>query len=159
MTAHRTIATPGTACSSRPGALALATLLLCGSGPSRAVDPPSFREGRYALRHAVTMPHLEEALRDQAGQEERCLAAGDATAFFPLLAHSALAGCRLAPAKRIDGDLGYWLQCANTAAASGTARISAQGERLAGQLDLKMGGKNMTLTQRVEGQRLGDCRP
>jgi hypothetical protein len=115
--------------------------------------------GRYALRAEVSMPHLEEGLRGQGQEEVRCLADGAAQSLFPLMSHAALAGCSLAPAPRRDGALGYWLKCSQAGAATGTARVEVGDGRLAGTLDLKMGGKNMTLTQRVQATRIGPCGP
>jgi hypothetical protein len=144
--------------SAAAAAVATTCLALCPP-VADAADARGWPAGRYSLRAEVSMPHLEEGLRGQRVDDTRCLAAGDVDALFPLMAHAALTGCRLAPAARTDGSLGYWLHCANPAAASGTARIEVDGQRLRGTLDLKMGGKNMTLSQRVEAERLGDCTP
>ena len=97
------------------------------------------------------MPHLEENLRYATTREQRCLQLDDLDSLFPILRHPALEGCHLNDR--------YRLVCANPQVASGTARLDAAGGRIAGILDVKMGGKNMTFSQRVEAVRQRDCEP
>ena len=56
-----------------------------------------------------------------------------------------------------EGDLRYNLRCQNSEAASGVAKLVIEAERFTGALEVKMGGKNMTFTQRIEGKRTGAC--
>jgi len=97
------------------------------------------------------MPHLEENLRYATTREQRCLQPDDLDSLFPILRHPSLEGCHLNDR--------YRLVCANPQVASGAARLDAAGERIAGTLDIKMGGKNMTFSQRVEAVRQRDCEP
>jgi len=105
------------------------------------------------------MPHLEENLRYAITQEQRCLQPDELAALFPILRHPSLDGCRLDDARRRGSSVRYGLVCANPQVASGTARLDGAGERIAGILEIKMGGKNMTFSQRVEAVRQGDCLP
>ena len=95
------------------------------------------------------MPNLEENLRYANTREQRCLQPDDLDSLFPILRHPALEGCHL------NGR--YRLVCANPQVASGTARLDAAGGRITGILNVKMGGKNMTFSQRVEAVRQRDC--
>ena len=95
------------------------------------------------------MPNLEENLRYATTREQRCVNLDDFDSLFPILRHASFEGCHLGH--------GYRLVCANPEVASGTARLDAAGERIAGILEVKMGGKNMTFSQRIEAVRLRDC--
>ena len=95
------------------------------------------------------MPNLEENLRYATTREQRCVNLDDLDSWFPILRHPSLEGCHLNDR--------YRLVCANPQVASGAARLDAAGERIAGTLEVKMGGKNMTFHQRIEAVRLRDC--
>jgi hypothetical protein len=43
------------------------------------------------------------------------------------------------------------------AGTTGTAQLHADADRVKGVLQIKMGGKNMTFSQRIEAKRQGDC--
>jgi hypothetical protein len=103
------------------------------------------------------MPHLEENLRYATTHEQRCVQPSDLAALFPILRHPSLEGCHLDEERRHDSSIRYRLVCANPQVASGTARLDAAGERIAGILEVKMGGKNMTFSQHIEALRQRDC--
>jgi hypothetical protein len=132
-------------------------LLLWTAIATRAADMPAIVDmpsGRWALTTQTVLPHLEEALRYATTQDERCLAAPTADDLFPVLKHEAFAGCALAGMTQPNA---FVLRCRNAQAASGQARVEASGTTLDAVLELKMGGKNMTLAQRVTGRRVGSC--
>lgn len=110
--------------------------------------------GRYVLTTQTVLPHLEEALRYATTQAARCLADDPAQSYFPLLQHEAFAGCTLVATERADT---FALSCRNAQAASGTATFEPSANGVRAVLELKMGGKNMTLSQRVTGHRVGPC--
>ena len=105
------------------------------------------------------MPNLEENLRYATTRERRCLRLDDAASLFPILRHPSLEGCHLDDERRRGTSVRYRLVCASAQVASGTARLDAAGERIAGILEVKMGGKNMTFSQRIEAVRQRDCGP
>jgi len=105
------------------------------------------------------MPHLEENLRYATTREQRCLQPDELAALFPVLRHPSLEGCHLDDERRHGSSVRYRLVCASPEVASGTARLDVAGERIAGILEVKMGGKNMTFSQRIEAVRQGGCGP
>lgn len=111
--------------------------------------------GQYDLVAQTILPNLEESLRYATTRSQRCLGNEPADALFPILLHPAFAGCTLVR-QGGRGDA-FTLQCANAEAASGSANLLIEAQRFEATLDLKMGGKNMTLAQRVSGTRRGDC--
>ena len=135
----------------------LASLFAAVTWAAHAAAPVAVPSGEYDLTTETVLPHLEEALRYATTRGNQCLRTVDATAMFPLLRHQAFTGCALVPdAKAADG-LHFTLACANREAASGSAVFDVDAARLNAVLDLKMGGKNMTLSQRLHGPRLGAC--
>jgi hypothetical protein len=105
--------------------------------------------GLYEITARTVMPNLEENLRYATTREQRCMDLEDWDSWFPILRHPSLEGCHL--------DERYRLVCANPQVATGTARLDGAGERVAGVLEVKMGGKNMTFFQRIEAVRQRAC--
>jgi hypothetical protein len=122
------------------------------SATADAVEP-----GRYEIVAQIVMPHLEESLRYATTRERRCLRADEPAAVFPILQHPSLEGCKLAGEQRRGDTIRYRLVCASAQVASGAARLDQGPGRIAGILEIKMGGKNMTFAQRVEAVRQGEC--
>ena len=135
----------------------LACLFAAAILPGHAATPVAIPAGEYDLTTETVLPHLEEALRYATTRGHQCLRTVDATAMFPLLRHQAFTGCALVPdGEPVDG-LHFSLSCANREAASGSAVFAADVSQFSAVLNLKMGGKNMTLSQRLHGPRLGPC--
>jgi len=130
-----------------------AALGMSGHAAEPVVIPP----GEYDLTTQTVLPHLEEALRYATTRARQCLGERDATSLFPILQHPAFTGCGLVPGTQAQDGLRFTLQCANPEAASGSAVFELNASHLSAVLDLKMGGKNMTLSQRLHGPRVGPC--
>jgi hypothetical protein len=112
----------------------------------------------YELVTTTSMPHLEENLRYTTTREERCLSHDDLATAFSVLSHPALKGCKLGNETRQNNEtLHYELACkeGNGTKGNATWRISESG--IVGVLSLKMGGKNLTFGQRIDGKSLGAC--
>ena len=134
--------------------LAAAASLLCAAAwaSGEAVAP-----GTYAITAQTVMPNLEENLRYATTRERRCLSGRDLAYVFPILRHHSLEGCKLVDESRRGSAIRYVLACANAQVATGAARLDAAPGRITGSLEIKMGGKNMTFSQRIEALRQGDC--
>ena len=130
----------------------LSSCLSCGV----AAQVP-IAQGKYDLTAQTVLPHLEEALRYATTHTRECLREADATRLFPLLLHPAFAGCQLVRAASVGDELRFVLRCANPEAATGSAVFDVGPDRLSAVLELKMGAKNMTLSQRLTGTRIGSC--
>ena len=135
--------------------LLLATAFVPGGGALCA--PVALNPGLYEVTTETLLPHLEEALRYATTRQRQCLDSPDAALLFPLLRHQAFAGCDLAREGSEGSALLFVLACHNPEAATGAARLTVDADRLHGVLDIKMGGKNMTLSQRIGGPRVGPC--
>lgn len=137
-------------------ALRVAALLLCTAAwtPVDAVEP-----GSYEITARTVMPHLEENLRYATTRERRCLRGHELSSVFPILRHPSLEGCKLGKQSRRGGAIRYLLVCASPQVATGSARLDEGPRHIAGLLEIKMGGKNMTFAQRIEAVRQGECEP
>ena len=144
----------------RPARVTLA-LVLVNAIRALAADagesvPAPFEAGRYRLASQLLMPHLDE-MRRTSSASEACLAPLAPEALFPVFAQYALGGCRLGYPKDSGDSVDYVLVCASARVASGTARLVRSDAGVVGTLAVKMGGKNMTFSQRVVAERVGDC--
>ena len=137
----------------RPWILALMSPLLASSVSAQVPITP----GEYDVTAETVLPHLEEALRYATTHTRECLREPDATRLFPLLLQPAFAGCHLVPAASVGDKLHFVLRCANPEAATGSAVFNVSHYKLSAVLELKMGGKNMTLSQKLTGTRVGSC--
>ncbi len=112
--------------------------------------------GTYDIEAQTVMPHLEE-MRRISTHETRCLDGERLTAIFPVLRQRAFTGCTLGYETPRGERFEYVLVCQSARVATGTALIDAAATRIAGDLQVKMGGKNMTFSQHVEAVRRGAC--
>ena len=130
-----------------------ATALACAQ--AAASDAPA--AGLYDITVETSMPHLEENLRYTVEREQRCLTREQVFTIFPVLRHAALADCRLGDERRLNGISTWTLMCTGGHGTTGHATWRLDTTHLAGQLDVKLGGKNMTFYQRAMLKRLRDC--
>lgn len=136
----------------RAALLTAALLWTAALGSDDAVQP-----GTYEITTQTVMPNLEENLRYTRTQERRCLRAHDLRSVFSVLQYPAFEGCRLGKESRRGETIHYVLLCDNPWVATGRAQLNAARGRIAGRLEVKMGGKNMKFSQRVEATRQGEC--
>ena len=113
----------------------------------------------YALVAETAMPHLEENLRYAITREQRCLEQNELWSAFPILHHAALKDCRLDQESRQQDALSYALVCEGGHGTTGRATWQLGRKRNTGTLTVKLGGKNMTFSQRVTTRLLGECSP
>ena len=137
----------------RPWIVALMSSLLACNVAAQVPIPP----GGYDMTAQTVLPHLEEALRYATTHSRECLREPDATRLFPLLLQPAFVGCHLVPAATVDDELRFVLRCANPEAATGSAVFNVSQYKFSAVLKLKMGGKNMTLSQKLTGTRVRSC--
>jgi hypothetical protein len=133
----------------------LSFTFLLGWSPSPAQE--MIRPGFYEIAGQVTMPHLEENLRYTATRERRCLFGDEPSAIFSVLRYESLSGCKLSDREPRGETIQFVLRCETPHAATGLARLDTHGDHIAGVLEIKMGGKNQRLIQRIEATRQGEC--
>jgi hypothetical protein len=135
-------------------------LLLLGlmAAPLEIGTADTFRAQLYDVTTETLMPHLEENLRYTTTHERRCLAHLPLAAAFPILTHPALQGCGLKNETHKDGVVSYSLVCTGGHGTTGGAIWHIDESRIRGTLNVKLGGKNMTFSQRVTAVPYGACR-
>jgi Protein of unknown function (DUF3617) len=128
---------------------------LASAGSAAATGATSAR--LFEIRIETFMPNLEENLRYTGTQETRCIGQNDLPKLFPMLSHVSLNSCRLQNEQRYGETVSYELLCAEGVETTGDAQFAIAPEKISGMLRVRMGGKNMTFTQRLSGRALGDC--
>lgn len=112
---------------------------------------------RYEIVTETSMPHLEENLRYTKTREQQCFTAEQLTSAFAVLAQTAFAGCVLRHQDTEADTVSYRLVCDGNSGTTGTASWR-RAERVSyGTLNVKLGGKNMTFSQRITATDLGEC--
>lgn len=117
-------------------------------------EPTAYAPGLYHLEWQTVLPHLEEMRRTRE-KTTRCLT-GTATELFPVMMQPALRGCSIEPSPD-TGPEAFAVDCQTDLVATGHARITRDRADTKGDLNIKMGGKNMTFSQHVRATRLGGC--
>jgi hypothetical protein len=136
-------------CAAVVGALAAASCADPAEAPLRRL---------YAMRTETGMPHLAENLRYAVINEERCLDTGDLSDAFWMLKDVSLQDCRLRRTQATADRATCRLECSGGHGTTGTARWVFEPQSIAGTLDVRLGGKNMTFYQRITARALGSCR-
>jgi hypothetical protein len=114
--------------------------------------------GSYEVTTETNMPHLEENLRYMTTRATHCLTHFDLATAFPILTHPSLAHCSLSFAERVDEESSYALHCEGNGGTTGYALWRFEPHEIVGTLHVKLGGKNMTFSQRVTARLLGECK-
>ena len=141
-----------------PARLTFRTLLLVSA--FTAVSLPAAETTPARLYEVITetgMPHLEENLRYAVTRENRCLTDEELASAFPILKSASLADCKLRRESRVADVDSYLLVCTGGHGTTGNASWRSGEQLMVGQLDVKLGGKNMTFFQRVTAKPLGQC--
>ena len=123
---------------------------------------PHLYSGMYQVNTQLIMPNLENNLRHAQTQARHCLSQ-DAISdhielFFPILNHDSLSGCRLMQTRVLNNTkIALQLICKSTQVATGAATLTFKPAQIVGSLEIQMGGKNMTFSQRMQAMRQADC--
>ena len=113
----------------------------------------------YEVTTETGMPNLEENLRYAVVMEKRCLNTQDLSDAFWMLSDVALQDCKLVkvPEEQMNATL-YLLKCDGGHGTTGDAKWQLGPDTIAGTLNVRLGGKNMTFYQRITAKPLGACR-
>ena len=131
-------------------ALALACTLASAAAGEEALPGP----GAYEVAVRLELPHLADATATRALR--LCLAEGEAPARV-LSDNNPLARCPATNRVREGGVLTFDVACPGRNAATGTARFALAPGLARGRIDMRMGGKNMTMTESQVWRRSGPC--
>lgn len=113
--------------------------------------------GEYEVSMRLELPFVE----DTASKLARvCVTEGDGgTHGLAVLSDNNPLGKCPASNVRQNGDtLSFDIICPGGNAAVASARYTVSPQRFTGAIKMKMGGKNMTMTERQTGHRIGNCK-
>ena len=124
----------------------------------QAEDEITVTPGSYDVTSTIVLPNLDENLTNSKTRDIVCLKSFKPEKLFPVLSHPSFTRCRLInQTSNITGKKQYRLKCSNSQAATGSARIIISPDRITAQLKIKMGAKNMTMTQNVSAVKISRC--
>jgi len=126
----------------------LLPLTLLGT-PALAHDIPP---GLYAIEYRLEMPHLERYA--VTNRVERCI---DGERLPVISAKQAFTDCALEDRISEPARLRYSLICEGASTARAFAEYKPAPDGFTGRIFVKLGAKNMTLTEVQSGIRLGAC--
>lgn len=115
--------------------------------------------GAYEITYRLELPHVD--LAEPGRRAAICIVASTADLTQGLGAvsdNNPLARCQSEDARRTrEGALAFTIVCPGANAARGEAVYQLQGDRFEGRIAMRMGGKNMTMTETQSGNRTGTC--
>jgi hypothetical protein len=124
------------------------------STPVFAADA-NLKPGDYDVTVRLELPHVEDM--GYSKDAHICVSDGQTQGIVVLSDNNPLARCPASNIKR-DGDtLTFDLVCEGHNQAIASAKFTLNGDRFDGAFDMKMGGKNMTMTERQSGHLTGTC--
>jgi hypothetical protein len=128
------------------------TATLCGASAA-ALEP-----GEYDVSVQLDLPHIDGAAALRTARI--CVtAAGNTHGLTVLSANLPFGGCAASNIREDAGALTFDIACPGPNAASASARYTLGERDFNGTIAMKMGAKNMTMTERQHGRRTGACRP
>ena len=132
----------------------LQVLALCGTS---ALASEAVSARLYEVTTETGMPHLEANLRYATVTEKLCLNTGDLSGAFWMLKDVSLQDCQLVKSAETVDESAYVLQCHGGHGTTGTATWQLGPTDIAGTLNVRLGGKNMTFFQRITAKPIGAC--
>lgn len=113
--------------------------------------------GRYVVKVRLELPNLP----DMGADSETAICVDETLngggGLRVLSANNPLGTCPISDVRREADTLTFEIACGGSNAAVGSARYALEGDRFTARISMKMGGKNMTMTETQSGVRVGDC--
>ena len=134
--------------------LTIGLLIACiATLPAAQGAPPR----QYEVTTATGMPHLDENLRYATLTQKQCLDTRDLAGVFWMLNDVSLQDCKLVKVSESAERAAYQLQCSGGHGTTGEATWQLGPAAIAGTLNVRLGGKNMTFYQRITARPIGPC--
>lgn len=126
--------------------------------PILAVEAQGLNPGTYEVAIKLELPHLENMAASKVATICVTDTAADGTHGLVVLSENNPLGKCPASNAHEDGDtLTFDIKCPGGNAAIASATYTLLGDRFNARITMKMGGKNMTMTETQTGHRTGDC--
>lgn len=111
--------------------------------------------GAYEVQMTLRLPHVEDSGVQKTSTI--CISDSGTRGIVVLSENNPLARCPPSNIKLVDDVLTFDLVCEGHNQAVAWARFQLSQDRFSGVFDMKMGGKNMTMSERQIGHRVGAC--
>ena len=135
-------------------------LAACVSAASARADGSAgaLQAGSYSVDSVLELPHLE----GQGAKKTATICVVEAGAYATrglvvLSENNPLGKCPASNARQDGSTLTFDIKCDGLNAAMGKAKYDLAGDHFTATIDMKMGGKNMTMMEMQRGHRIGDC--
>lgn len=132
----------------------LLALLVTPTG-ALANQDSNLQSGEYEVQMRLELPHVEDMNVQRAAKV--CITETGTHGIVVLSENNPLVRCPAENIKESAGELTFDLICEGHNQAVASAKFRLHRERFDGAFNMKMGGKNMTMTERQSGKRVGDC--
>ena len=136
-----------------------AVVCLLPASPATSVDAVRLRPGLYEVGVRLDLPNIAGAAVSKVAMI--CLPAEDSAGNHGLVAlsdNNPLAHCPVVNVRQEGDALTFDIVCPGGNAAIASAKYLLTADTFAGRITMKLGGKNMTMTETQSGRRTGDCR-
>jgi Protein of unknown function (DUF3617) len=136
------------------GAFALFTTL---PGTLCAIESGLPQSGRYEVAVALELPNLDDAVGRKL--TTICVSSNGAAPYGlkVLTDNNPLAKCSPTNSRLAGKMLTFDIVCEGTNAAQASATYAFDHQGFEGRIAMKMGGKNMTMSETQRGRWIGDC--
>jgi hypothetical protein len=135
-----------------------AVFLAVGIAARRAEAAELMQPGAYEVTVNLDLPHLEGM--GAAKTATICLQSSNANPTHGLLVlseNNPLGHCPASNIRTQGNELKFDVHCDGKNAAAGYATYTLEPSAFYGRIDMKMGGKNMTMSETQKGRRVGEC--
>lgn len=123
-----------------------------------AGDVVTLQPGLYEVSVRLDLPNIAEAAATKV--TTFCVSAADGNGnhgLKPLSDNNPLARCPVSNVQQQEAALTFEIVCPGGNAAIASARYVLTANTFAGRISMKLGGKNMTMTETQAGRRTGEC--
>ncbi len=129
--------------------------------PVFAADEPALlQDGLYEVAVSLELLHLEDlAVKTTAKICVTQTDAGGTRGLAVLSQNNPLGHCPASNVRQDQDSLKYSIACEGKNAAQAHAVYVLSPQNFQGRIEMKMGGKNMTMTETQRGRRIGPCEP
>ena len=136
---------------------AAACLLIALTGSTVHAEEPGLMPGAYEVKIGLLLANLPNPVTNKAAMICIGDGKGNAGGLRVLSDNNPLTVCPISNVHRDSGVLTFDIICPGINTAIASARYVIAQQSFEGRIAMKMGGKNMTMTEYQEGHRIGDC--
>ncbi|MCB1485629.1 MAG: DUF3617 family protein [Hyphomicrobiaceae bacterium] len=135
----------------------LAALIVVVAAVTPAIADDGLTAGAYEIEVTLELPYVVDT--NTRKFERLCLGPerSDTLGLMVLSNNNPLGKCPTSNAKSSTSRLSFDVACPGVNAATGHALYEIRSDGFQGRIDMKMGGKNMTMTEVQVGHRIGTC--